>query len=191
MNDNFVYVMSDVENYKIGVSKNPVQRAVEVSRKYKRPVSLLLSINCIDAYGCEKYLHHKYKNINVGGEWFDFGSRAFLEDVWYVCTNNLIGNGAFISIDSKRNQTSDKLNEFVDSCKALTYIYAFELLDDKEKYNGNTIPNMLRNLGCLRVSRAKGVFYVTPKGLEEGLEKERVDVISSIANLRLFNKENS
>lgn len=182
MNDNFVYVMSDGTNYKIGVSKNPVQRATEVARQYKRKVSLLLSINCIDAFGCERYLHHKYKNINIGGEWFDFGSRAFLEDVWYVCTNNLIHNDSFISIDSKRNQVSEVLNAFVGECQAVTFDHVFKLLNDRDKFNQNTIPNMLRNLGCVKVIRAKGVYYITPKGLENGLHKENVNIIKTFAN---------
>lgn len=183
MNDNFVYVMSDGVNYKIGVSKNPVQRAIEIERQYKKKISLLLSINCIDAYGCERYLHYKYKNINIGGEWFDFGSRSFIEDVWHVCTNNLIHNDSFICIDSKRNAVSEVLNAFVEKCEALTYIYVFNLLNDKDKYNQNTLPNMLRNLGCVKIQRAQGTFYLTPKGLESGLQKLTYKNIEPLLNI--------
>lgn len=182
MNDNFLYVMSDGTNYKIGVSKNPIQRSIEVKRDTKKQITILLSINCIDAYGCERYLHHKYKYLNVGGEWFSFPNRDFLQDVWDVCINNLIHNDSFICIDSKRNQVSEKLNEFVASCQSVTFDFVFNLLSNKEKYNHNTIPNMLKNLGCVKVTRTKGVFYITPNGLELGLDKERVKDIIEVTN---------
>lgn len=182
MNDNFLYVMSDGTDYKIGVSKNPVQRAREIKHDIKKEITILLSINCLDAYGCERYIHNKYKYLNTGREWFAFPNREFLQDVWDVCINNLVHNDSFISIDSKRNQVSEKLNAFVTSCQAVTYDFVFKLLNDKQKYNHNTIPNMLRNLGCVKVSRAKGVFYVTPNGLDIGIEKQNVNTLIAISN---------
>lgn len=182
MNDNFLYVMSDGTDYKIGVSKNPVQRAIEIKHDVKKEVTILLSINCLDAYGCERYLHHKYKHLNTGREWFSFPNREFLQDVWDVCINNLVYDDSFISIDSKRNQVSDKLNAFVSSCQAVTFDFVFKLLNDKNKYNHSTLPNMLRNLGCTKISRAKGVFYVTPYGLVSGIEKQNVNALIEIAN---------
>lgn len=180
MNDNFVYVMSDGENYKIGVSINPIERAKAIKIELRKPISLLLSINCKDAYGCERYLHNKYQHLNVGREWFSFPDQDFLKNVCFVCVNNIIDKTMFIAVDSKLKKTDDRLDSLVSNNLSLSYAFAHEQLS--EDYNHVLLPSMLLNLGCKRVKRAKGAFYITPKGLEEGLDKQRLKIIKEVSN---------
>lgn len=181
MNDNFVYVMSDGVDYKIGVSINPVQRALAISQELGKPISLLLSINCENAYGCESYLHHMYKDFNIKREWFKFSDRTFLTEVWNVCINNLIKNRNFIAVDSKLNQTDKDLEKLVQDNVALSYKFTSVCLDNK--YSQVVLPAMLLALGCKKISRPEGVLYITPKGLEERVNKLRYKDMDAIANI--------
>lgn len=183
MNDNFVYVMSDGIDYKIGVSINPVQRALDISKELRKPISLLLSINCENAYGCESYLHHFYKDSNIGREWFSFEDRRFLEKVWEVCTNNLIKNRNFIAIDSKLKQKDTDLEVLVNGNLALSYDFIRKCLE--YKYNHVVIPAMLYALGCKKINRPNkigGPLYITPRGLEEKVDKQYQKDMTDFAN---------
>lgn len=183
MNDNFVYVMSDGQDYKIGVSINPVERALEITRELKKPISLLLSINCKNAYGCEGYLHKKYADRNVCREWFAFEDRSFINDVWYVCTNDLISNRNFISVDSKLNQKDPDVDKLVQNNLALSYDFVNKCTDFK--YNHVLIPAMLLGAGCKKVTRSNGAgcpLYITPRGLEEKIHKMYHKEMGNFAN---------
>lgn len=181
MNNNFVYVMSDGVDYKIGVSVNPVQRALSISHELGRPISLLLCINCENAYGCESYLHHMYKDFNTKREWFKFADRTFLSEVWNVCINNLVKNRNFISVDSKLNQTDENLKKLVEDNVALSYRFASECLNGK--YSQVVLPAMLLALGCKKISRSEGVLYITPRGIVERVNKMRYKDMDAIANI--------
>lgn len=181
MNNNFVYVMSDGLEYKIGVSVNPVQRALSISHELGKPISLLLSINCENAYGCESYLHHMYKDFNTKREWFKFADRTFLSEVWNVCINNLVRNRNFISVDSKLNQIDENLKKLVQDNVALSYRFTSECLDGK--YSQVVLPAMLLALGCKKISRSEGVLYITPRGIVERVNKMRYKDMDAIANI--------
>ncbi len=181
MNDNFVYVMSDGDQYKIGVSNNPVQRALTIRTVSGNPISLLLSINCKDAYGCERYLHNKYKSFNTQGEWFCFTNTEFLRDVWEVCFNNIIDDNMFICVDSKLNQKDEYLNRIIDHNLAVSYSFVTELLE--YKYSQTALPAMMLALGCNKVTRPQGMFYITPRGLEQMIHKKKYADIKEIANI--------
>lgn len=181
MNDNFLYVMSDGINYKIGVSKNPVERALGIRTQSKKKISILLSINCKDAYGCEAYLHNRYKDSNIQGEWFSFKDRSFLKDVWDVCINNLVDNNMFICVDSKLNQKDPVLDSFVETNVALSYNVLYKYFNGK--YSQTALPAMLVSLGCLKISRKEGSFYITPKGLSELVDRQHYSDIEKVANV--------
>lgn len=169
MTNKFVYVFSDGEFYKIGVSKNPIQRAEQIKFATKNRISVLMTINCKDAYGCEKYLHNKYKDFNVGGEWFSFEDESFIDEVYRVCKNNIVSKENFICLDSKLNQKSPELENLVENNCVLLYADVDRALDGK--YNRVVLPHMLKSLGCIRVEKNLTKFYITPNGIEKGLDK--------------------
>lgn len=73
------YVIKANEVYKIGKSKNVEKRI----QSFKTALPNLEIIHVIE-YDVEKFLHKKFENQNVGGEWFTLSNK----DLEYLCTTN-------------------------------------------------------------------------------------------------------
>lgn len=72
MNEGYVYLVTDGHYYKIGLTRNePYKRLAQLQTGTAHRLSMVdygLYENCADM---EKYLHQKYSNKRVSGEWFN------------------------------------------------------------------------------------------------------------------------
>jgi len=66
-----VYVITDGENHKIGISSDPENRLSQLQCSNPKRLELVTSATVEDAPAIEAYLHEKYSEHNVHGEWFD------------------------------------------------------------------------------------------------------------------------
>jgi hypothetical protein len=62
---------------KIGISSNPLKRAKDISLASTLPTKVLYSFNGLSHL--EKELKLKYKNLNIGGEWFNYSEEIVKE----------------------------------------------------------------------------------------------------------------
>lgn len=81
-----VYFVSNAAGaVKIGVSRDPKRRLVDLQVANSDPVNLLGMIKFTgkdaekNAYICENSLHAKYQKHNISGEWFDTNAREKVE----------------------------------------------------------------------------------------------------------------
>ena len=68
-----VYLIQSLENgyYKIGVSKNPNKRLLQLKTGNSSDLKLIYTYQSEYAYKIEKTLHNRYSHLNKEGEWFD------------------------------------------------------------------------------------------------------------------------
>jgi hypothetical protein len=66
----FVYLMTDGQLFKIGLSAKPRKRRSQVAQNRGRPVELLLTIPVEDMREVESFYHSRYANVRREGEWF-------------------------------------------------------------------------------------------------------------------------
>lgn len=69
----YLYVLRAVlpdNYYKIGLSKTPVTRIKSLGVNLPFPIEPLHVFPTNDMYGCERYLHNRFTEKRVNGEWF-------------------------------------------------------------------------------------------------------------------------
>jgi hypothetical protein len=169
----FVYVMSDGENHKIGISNDPQTRCKTLERQLGKQISILLSINCKNPRGCESELHSRFKDYNVSKEWFKFPDMRFLSDVWDVCINDLVGNDYFYAEDYLVSQEAPEVQEIVDNHFLISYGFVSERTGNKYNKGTTVLPMIMQRMGCVKVTVpwSSSKVYITPKGIEKGLDK--------------------
>lgn len=81
-NYGFVYLFHNTENdsYKIGLSKDPEKRLGAIKTSLSSDVEMILSIETGDMVSLESYLHDRFKDRRIRGEWF----KLTKEDVDYI-----------------------------------------------------------------------------------------------------------
>lgn len=170
-NDAMVYVISDGELHKIGISNNPITRLHSLRSGLKKKLSILMAINCKDARGCEKELHSRFKSYSVGGEWFNFPDRSFLNEVFEVCSQDIVSDEKFYSADYAISATPEVVVKIINSF----YLVTYKCVDyfSRGEYSPTVLPQIMKRMGCIpvKVSWRKTKVYITPKGLELGLDK--------------------
>jgi hypothetical protein len=77
-----VYLIEDGNVCKIGVSKNPYKRLKSI--KTSRPYAILVAHS---RNFTESQLHKKYKQYNIGGEWFRFPKGVYKNVIWDIANN--------------------------------------------------------------------------------------------------------
>jgi excisionase family DNA binding protein len=75
----YIYLIKADEHYKIGKSTNVAQRMRQF--QFPFPIELLHTIAVPDMTGAENYLHRRFANQRIHGEWFALSP----EDVASVC----------------------------------------------------------------------------------------------------------
>lgn len=73
----FVYLAQSGQQYKIGKSKHPEQRILQLSTASPQAVTLICAIAVDDMTSAEAELHRQFANKRIRGEWFALS----LEDV--------------------------------------------------------------------------------------------------------------
>lgn len=82
-NPGYIYLIkSEDGSYKIGKSKNPHTRHKNLSTKFAYQTTLIHTIQASNMERSEKYLHEKFKDIRLNGEWFALTP----EDVQWICS---------------------------------------------------------------------------------------------------------
>jgi hypothetical protein len=76
----FVYLMKGDSYYKIGYSKRPPQRRVDISPKLPFELQLIHAIEADNARALEMQLHERFTEKRLRGEWF----RLTEQDVAYI-----------------------------------------------------------------------------------------------------------
>lgn len=77
----FIYVFEASDNsYKIGFSKNVKRRLNELSSMHSYPLKLIIEKDFDNVVKVEQFLHKKYVNNRLNGEWFRF-TKEELSDV--------------------------------------------------------------------------------------------------------------
>jgi hypothetical protein len=76
-----VYVLQHGDDplYKIGVAKNPAQRAKELSTGAPRELKIVASKRFADARAVERALHRVFRRDRARGEWFELSDTAVAE----------------------------------------------------------------------------------------------------------------
>lgn len=78
-NKGCVYLVKLDKHYKIGVSRKPKERLKEFTLLPYKLEEIIIK-NVEDYLGVEKYLHKKYKDFRIRGEWFEFSPKQ-VEDI--------------------------------------------------------------------------------------------------------------
>lgn len=121
-----VYIIQKVDQdiYKIGYSKDPVNRLKTLQTANNDKLELLIDFYFEDAHKIEKLVHHKYKQYKLNGEWFGF-SKKILGD----CHRFL--KELFMKPSNSENSTKFLIkNKFLDENGNLIYKPV-----NKRKYN--------------------------------------------------------
>ncbi len=71
----YVYFIGNEDSIKIGLSKRPKDRVKEVQVGNPKPIKLLASIQCVDSFATEKWLHELFAQSHISGEWFNHTPR--------------------------------------------------------------------------------------------------------------------
>ena len=69
-NFGYVYVIKMQNSYKIGITRNPDRRFNQFL-KLPYPIEEIMTVFVPDYTKKEEFLHYKYKDKNINGEWFD------------------------------------------------------------------------------------------------------------------------
>ncbi len=116
----YVYLLVDREKhiFKIGVSINPTFRAQQLRHKFNLSMSVQAGFTKKQAYQIEKYLHSRFKDLNVdrremgrgdgSTEWFSF-------DCFPACRNFLRDAAALVPLARIRPAPSKK-KDWVGNC---------------------------------------------------------------------------
>lgn len=74
----YVYLIhaEGTNRYKIGRSNNPVSRLETLKGQSPYPLKIILSVWTPDSVTSELYLHEKYREYRIYGEWFDFPEKT-------------------------------------------------------------------------------------------------------------------
>lgn len=80
-----IYVFECDGEFKIGYSTNVQSRLKAVQTSRSKPVTLLWQCVRSDATKIEKFLHRKFYEHHLGGEWFD-SANLDLEDIKSACS---------------------------------------------------------------------------------------------------------
>ena len=80
---NKIYLIKSLNDgfYKIGVSKNPNKRLIELQTGNPSPVEILYLYESKLAYKIENSLHNRYSYCKTHGEWFDL---SIQEEVSFI-----------------------------------------------------------------------------------------------------------
>jgi hypothetical protein len=158
------YVIKANEVYKIGKSKNVDKRI----QSLKTALPNLEIIHVIE-YDVEKFLHKKFENQSVGGEWFTLSKK----DLEYLCTTNFFTHHA---------KTKAKLNSNTD----LNYSFIY----DKKEFN------KLQNFECINeyifyTIFIKNTLRDSNRVLFTGLQIEEVSQLLNVSTKSIRNYINS
>ena len=77
INDIKLYIISDGTYKKIGITKNPEKRIIELQTGNPNKLKFIRIVPALRKD--EKYFHKKYKHKKVNGEWFDLNDQDILE----------------------------------------------------------------------------------------------------------------
>lgn len=71
----FVYLIKSLESstYKIGVSKSPERRLIQIQTGNSEQLQMVAKYPSENYRQIESYFHRKYEYLNTVGEWFNFG----------------------------------------------------------------------------------------------------------------------
>jgi hypothetical protein len=69
-NKGFIYIMTDGEYFKIGISSDVAKRLRGIQTNHPQKISVILSQFVKNNLELESFFHEKYKSKRVSGEWF-------------------------------------------------------------------------------------------------------------------------
>lgn len=97
--------MKNIDNglYKIGVSKDPLARARQISNASGQTVKPVKWIDCDDAKSMESALHLMFKKHRKEGEWFDIDLSILLRVINLTCNNSTINEIGVSILDDNDN----------------------------------------------------------------------------------------
>ena len=89
MNTTQVYIMfnelpyiNDKMNIKIGISNEPEDRKKQLQTNNPFPIHIIKTFDAgVEAQKHERYFHNKYIKYNTSGEWFEFTSQQFDDEI--------------------------------------------------------------------------------------------------------------
>lgn len=164
----YVYVMyrHDKGLYKIGHSANPFDRMRSVKNQYKLS-TITLGFVMANRYAeqVENFLHHKFTDNCVDGEWFKFENTDFLRDVLDACLSRDRTSVYHHSPTSTYAIGDKRIYDIIDEYYVVTPRYIEPLLDNN--YSTIFLSGVLKYNKCIICSGVNNVkCYVTPKGQE-------------------------
>lgn len=75
----YIYLIESNDLIKIGYTTD-FKKRIKNYRTHNKNINILLVHETKDAFEIESELHNKFKDLNVGGEWFDLS----LYDIYYI-----------------------------------------------------------------------------------------------------------
>lgn len=150
---NYTYLMTCTKTgvFKIGKSKNPVNRLKQI--KTSNPFIELYGITEIP----EKKFHKKYKEYNIGGEWFEINDVKLKKDLFEnfkpINLDEIRFNGCDYSLiikkcnDLKKRMNRNEINSFSNELyKNLTKKEFKQLLNNCKEFYDLVMDNMYNSL---------------------------------------------
>ena len=80
----YIYIFRSNDMYKIGTSKNASRRFIDLDNGPYPLEKVFISKQLQNPYRIEKYLHHKFSNNKVNGEWFRLSEPQLNEAIRYL-----------------------------------------------------------------------------------------------------------
>ena len=161
----YIYVMqSGKDDYKIGVSSDPMKRLKGLQTGAFKKVNMIFSIWNESPFVYEKILHNKYKDFHTIGEWFKFEDKSFVKEI----VNLLLADEC-----SGKTETPKKVS-IGDPCEVASYIekrrvVAVRDIPRNKNESDVVVSNTLKEFGCVKRRLQHGQFYITPHGFHSGL----------------------
>jgi hypothetical protein len=79
----FIYILKGLNSYKIGYTTN-FNKRIKVYKTHNPNIKTICLIESNNSFEFESYLHNRFKNKNVNGEWFDLTEEEVLFAIEYL-----------------------------------------------------------------------------------------------------------
>jgi len=67
----FIYIITDGQSYKIGITNNVNSRIKGIQTSHSKKLEVVISQKVLNNTRLEGFLHNKYKDNRLSGEWFN------------------------------------------------------------------------------------------------------------------------
>lgn len=160
----FIYVMqSGRDDYKIGVSSDPMKRSRGVQTGSSTKVNLIFSVWTDTPFIYEKILHNKYQDHQIIGEWFRFEDQSFIKEIIDLVLSNKCGEG--VQVRKVYVGDADEVSKYIQDKR----VVSVRDIPRTKKESDVVISGLLKDLGCVKKKLPHGQFWITPQGFDVGL----------------------